>query len=279
MAGWLGNELNDGEADSVRPLSLARWSALCAGAEAIGLTAAATAAKLSQAWVGDPPTNSGRWLGLSLVVTGGLIEGVALGTLQAAGLSRLLPSLNRRRWVAVTTAVAGVGWAAASAPAALAGNATDADTSPPILLTIGGAAGLGVVMGAMLGAAQASVLRGQVSRPARWVGANVAGWAPAMAVIFLGATAPQSDWPVISVAALGTLTGSVAGTVLGVVTGAFLSTLDARPTANRQPSRGQSRQPITVAVNPRRPKANEGDPRRLKATARHAPAGRRSHRR
>jgi len=31
-----------------------------------------------------------------------------------------------------------------------------------------------------MGAAQASVLRGQVSNPARWIAANVAGWAPAL---------------------------------------------------------------------------------------------------
>src|ERR1035437_5691822 len=51
----------------------------------------------------------------------GLVEGVALGGLQAAGMGRLVPALNRQQWVLITTAVAGVGWAGASAAAGGAG--------------------------------------------------------------------------------------------------------------------------------------------------------------
>lgn len=82
-------------------------------------------------------------------------------------------------------------------------------------------------MGAVLGAAQATVLRPHVRRPWRWVGANMAAWAPTMAVIFLGASAPSADWSVPTVVALGTVTGLVAGAVLGLVSGWFLPTLDA----------------------------------------------------
>jgi hypothetical protein len=214
-----------------RPLSLVRWTALCATAEAIGMTAAATAAKASQALVGEPGNGREAIVVLSLVVGGGLVEGVALGGLQAVGLQRLFPGLNRRRWLQVTTAVAGLGWAAASAPAALSG--ADDGTVPPLLLVLCGALGLGAVMGALLGAVQVSGLRGHVRHPWRWVGANTAAWAPAMAVIFLGATAPGADWPGPAVAALGTVTGLAAGTVLGLVSGWFLPTLDGSPAHNR----------------------------------------------
>jgi hypothetical protein len=164
-------------------------------------------------------------------VAGGLVEGVALGGLQAAGLRRLLPWLDRRRWLLVTTAVAGLGWAAASAPAALSG--TDDGSVPPLLLVLGGALALGVVMGALLGAVQATGLRGQVRHPWRWIGASAAAWAPAMAVIFLGATAPAADWSGPTVAALGAVTGLGAGTVLGLVSGWFLPTLDGPSAHNR----------------------------------------------
>jgi hypothetical protein len=209
---------------TARPLSLVRWTILCASAEAIGMAAASSAAKVSQALVGEPGNGRESAIALSLVVAGGLVEGIALGTLQAAGLGRLLPGLNRRRWLLVTAAVAGLGWAAASAPAVL--TADSGGAAPPLLLILGGALGLGAAMGAVLGAAQASVLRGQVRHPWRWVGANMAAWAPAMAVIFAGATAPGADWPGPTVVALGAVTGLLAGTVLGLVSGWFLPTLD-----------------------------------------------------
>jgi hypothetical protein len=214
-----------------RRLSLGRWTALCATAEAIGMTAAATAAKVSQALVGEPGSGRGAAVALSLVVAGGLVEGVALGALQATGLRRMLPGLDRRRWLLVTTTVAGLGWAAASAPAVLSG--ADDGTVPPLLLVLGAAIALGAVMGALLGAVQATGLRGQVRHPWRWVSANAAAWAPAMAVIFLGATSPHADWSGPTVAALGTLTGLGAGAVLGLVSGWFLPTLDGPSAHNR----------------------------------------------
>ena len=90
-----------------RALSLTRWTALCATAEAIGMAAAATAAKTSQALVGEPGNGRESALALCLVVAGGLVEGIALGALQAAGLGRLLPGLNRRRWLLITVAPRG----------------------------------------------------------------------------------------------------------------------------------------------------------------------------
>ena len=80
-------------------------------------------------------------------------------------------------------------------------------------------------MGALLGAAQAWSLRGAVPHPWRWVAANAAAWAPAMAVIFLGASTPGADWPLSAVVGIALVTGAAAGAVLGVVTGWFLPSL------------------------------------------------------
>ena len=188
------------------------------------MTAAAGAAKAAQAVVGDHPGGGEAALGLSLVVAGGLIEGVALGTLQAAALADRVAGFDRRRWVVITTAVAGVGWAVASAPGALSGSGGGA--SPAEALLIASGAGLGIVMGAVLGAAQSTVLHSRVRHPRRWILANAVGWVPAMAVIVAGASAPEESWAVASVVGLGLLTGLVAGTLLGIVTGAFLPSLD-----------------------------------------------------
>lgn len=212
-------------------LTLARWTVLCAVAETIGMTAAAAAAKVSQSVTGEQATPGEIASSLTVVIAGGLIEGAALGGLQAIGLGRALPGLSKRRWFFVTTAVAGLGWAAASAPAAFSG-AGDG-SAPPVLLVLTGASLLGALMGGLLGVAQASVLRGHVRHPWRWTGTNAVAWVPAMAVIFLGATAPGADWSGPTVAALGAVTGLAAGAVLGLVSGSLMKALDGQPTRNR----------------------------------------------
>jgi hypothetical protein len=214
-----------------QPLSLVRWTALCAVAEGIGMTAAATAAKTSQALIGAPANNREVLLALSIAVLGGLVEGAALGGLQAAGLGRLLPDLNRPQWVLVTTAVAGVGWAGASAAAG--GSGQDDGAAPSLLFILAMSVILGAVMGALLGIIQATVLRAQVRHPWRWVAANMSAWAPAMAVIFFGASVPGTDWPAWAVIPLATVTGLAAGTILGLISGWFLPSLDGPSAHNR----------------------------------------------
>ena len=204
---------------------------MCTIAEAIGMTAAATAAKTTQGLIGEPATAREGIAALTIVVAGGLIEGLALGGFQSAALMRWLPGLNRARWILVTTVVAGLGWAAASAPSALSGPGDG--SAPPMMLVLFGAAGLGVAMGAVLGAAQAAVLRGRVRHPRRWIGAIAAAWAPTMTIIFIGATLPGENWSVAAVVVTGTVTGLTAGAALGLVTWSFLPTLDGGPMHNR----------------------------------------------
>ena len=93
-------------------------------------------------------------------------------------------------------------------------------------LVLLGAAALGGVMGALLGAAQASTLRHRVRHPWRWVTGSTAGWTVAMPVIFLGATTVPASWPWWWVVPTGAVTGLVAGSALGVVSGSFLDSLD-----------------------------------------------------
>jgi hypothetical protein len=204
------------------PPSLLRWTGLCTLAETVGMTAAAAAAKGTHMLVGEPSDTSEVALALGLAVAGGLVEGVALGTAQSAGLSVWLGTRGRAGWLLATVAVAGLGWAAASTPAVLAG---EGGTEPPLPLMLAGALGIGLVMGAALGAAQAIVLRHRVPHPWRWVGANMAAWAVAMPIIFVGASTPASGWALPAVLGWGALTGAVAGAALGLVSGRFLPSL------------------------------------------------------
>lgn len=205
-----------------------RWLLACMGAEAIGMTAAASAARLGQDLVDG---GGSRWLALLLVVAGGLVEGTALGVLQARVLAARWPALSRLRFALVTVAIAGVGWAAASAPGVLGGD--DSASSPPLALMVLGALGIGVVMGPLLGAAQALSLRGVVAHPWRWVAANTAAWPGAMAVIFVGASTAGAGWPTLAVTGYGTVTGVLAGCALGLVSGAWLGSIDGQPLHNR----------------------------------------------
>jgi hypothetical protein len=189
-----------------------RWVAACAAAEAVGMTAAVLAARLG----GDVPTGAA----LALVVAGGLVEGTALGTAQALLLGPVLPGLRRGRYVAATVLVAGLGWAGASAPAVLSGD--DGGAAPPLGPVLLGAAGLGLVMGVVLGAAQTWALRGAARLPWRWTTANTVAWPGAMAVIFLGATLPDAAWRLDAVLLLAVATGAAAGALLGAVTGRFV---------------------------------------------------------
>src|SRR4051794_1481811 len=169
--------------------------------------------------------------GLAILLIGGLVEGAALGLLQARALAPLLDRGRRRSWAVVTLLVAGLGWAAGSAPAVLAGDGSGG--APPLPLVLVGAAALGLVMGAGLGAAQATVLRHVVRHRWRWVTANAAGWAVAMTLVFAGATTTGPSWPWTTLVLYGALTGALAGTCLGLVTGLWLDVLDGPPLRHR----------------------------------------------
>jgi hypothetical protein len=199
-----------------------RWVRACAAAETVGMTAAAGAAQVA-GWL--PPTLPQRTAaGLTVVVLGGLVEGGALGVLQGRLVGAALDPDGRRvrrRWGAVTLLVAGVGWAAASAPAALADQEASS-TQPPAVLVLVAAAALGAAMGAVLGLGQAWAVRGAADHPYRWVWGSVIAWSPAMVVIFAGATLPSAAWSPYVVVPVGALTGLAAGTVLGLVSGRLL---------------------------------------------------------
>lgn len=198
---------------------------LCAAAEAVGMTAAAAASRGSRALVGEPAGWGESALTIGLVTLGGIVEGTAVGLATHRGLRPVAPSLPKARWVTVTTLVAALGWAAGSAPATLASGAGSAGAAPPVLLVLAGAVGIGLVMGGILGAAQAMVLRGHAAHPGRWIVASVLAWAPAMAIIFAGASVPGEGWRSAAVIVVGTVTGLAAGAVLGLVLGLWAPAL------------------------------------------------------
>lgn len=205
--------------------SPAGWVLACTAAETLGMAAASYAARTAP----DLSTPAAY----SLVLGAGLVEGTALGVLQARHLGRRLGLSPRRRaaWVGVTVTLAGLGWAAGSVPTVASD--TDDGSQPALVLVLLGAAAIGLTMGALLGAAQAAVLRGVVRHPWRWVGASTCGWSVAMVAIFVGAGSPGADWSTGSVVLVGLATGAAAGAALGLLTGAWFPSLDGPPPSGR----------------------------------------------
>jgi hypothetical protein len=204
-----------------RRRELAGWVGLCAAAESVGMTGAAGAARLADTLLSEPSA----WrvtLAWSAVVGAGMVEAFALGLAEATNLRRGLPELRAARFVLVTVLVAGATWAAASVPGLT--DVTDTSRAAPStgLMLLAGA-GLGVVAGALLGSVQALLLPrpGEASRTAPlrgvWVRANIAAWAPAMAIIMVGASTPGAGWPIGTVLAWAALVGCCAGAVLGLL--------------------------------------------------------------
>lgn len=204
------------------------------------MTAAAGAARFSDHVLIDrvPLTVA---LAVGAIVAGGLVEGTALGFAQALTLRRALPRLRIRWYVATTVLVAGLGWAAGSIPsvlnASVAGETRAAEASGPAwwLMLLSGA-GLGLVMGVLLGTGQALALRRQVRKPWRWVTANAIAWTPAMAVLMVGASLPGESWGIPLVLAWAAAVGGVAGGTLGLLLGLRVGSLDGAPQTSRSTS-------------------------------------------
>ncbi len=204
------------------------WVLACTLAETVGMTAAAVASRLARDVTRDSPPAAR----LAVVVAGGLVEGLALGLAQSTALRGVLDRGHRRRWLVGTVVVAGLGWAAASAPAAVMPE-DSSSAGPALAVVLPGAAALGVAMGYALGWVQARALRDRVPHPGRWVTTSALAWAPAMAVVFVGASTPSTVWSTGQVALTGALTGATAGAVLGLVSGLLMPSLLGPSTPNR----------------------------------------------
>jgi hypothetical protein len=186
----------------------------------------------------------GPWveIGLALVAValGTLCEGVIVGHAQWRVLRRVLPALSRRAWVRATAVGAGVAWLLGMIPStvmslvsdparppAAAGEAAGA-SEPGALVVYLAAAGMGLVLGPILAAAQYVVLRRHVAAAGWWIPASAAAWMLALPLTFLG---PSLMFDVgLNALGVAILLAAVvaAGAVVGAVHGLVLVRLVAR---------------------------------------------------
>jgi hypothetical protein len=100
-----------------------------------------------------------------------------------------------------------------------AGGGSDggAQFEPSVAMIIAMGAAMGLAMGGLMGAVQWLAARQTLSFK-NWVMLNMAGWAPAMAVIMFAATSVKQEFPLGLIALIGAASGGIAGLMLGAVT-------------------------------------------------------------
>ncbi len=184
---------------AMNPPSRPAWLMTLALAEALAIAVVATTyAAIDRGLIGAAAL---------AILAAGAFEGLCLGSAQAAGLARV--GAKPLPWIILTMLGAAVGYGLSilGQPDADAGqNAPDA----PLWLMAAGGAGMGLAMGAILGALQSPALPANIAKT-RWIARNAIGWIPAMMAIMIAAGLAQPAWPLAMVAALGALSGAIAG--------------------------------------------------------------------
>lgn len=212
-----------------------RWVGANTLGEAVGLGATALVG-LVVATVVEGGRAEALLPALFMILSGALLEGAGVGTLQWLVLRRLFPNMAWLRWASATALGAGIAWTLGMIPSTLTVFNADAATTTEIALMSdlamsGMAALMGLMLGTILGFPQSWILHDFVEHASRWIPANALAWMPGMVIIFLGAGAVPTDpvGPETILAIL--LILAAAGAVVGAIHGAVLLWLAQEPKA------------------------------------------------
>jgi hypothetical protein len=184
------------------------------------------------------PASIGVVLGTALlaVLGGMLFEGALVGYAQARALRTWDAAFRSGPWIIATAIGAGVAWLLGMIPStamALAGPSVAGEPPAwlegPMQYVL--AAGMGLVLGPILGMPQMLVLRRYAARAGLWVLANALAWAVGMPVVFLGAGAVPNETSAAVAITIVALTCFGAGILVGAVHGLFLIGLLPAPVA------------------------------------------------
>lgn len=204
-----------------------RWVSANALAELIGLGATFAVDILILARVNAAHNALAAILGIVLIAATGAIEGAVVGLLQWSVIRGPFPAVTKQAWVAATIVGAVIAWFLGSLPSTLLDMGGQTGSTPPqeppqalILLM---AAGMGLLLGVVLGYPQWRVLRRAVRGAWLWIPANALAWTLGMPAIFAAVDRAYAAYaagrPATAVAVMGialALTGAIAGAVHGL---------------------------------------------------------------
>lgn len=178
---------------------LERWITVTVLGEAIGFGGAMAVGRGVCSLVGEPGTGAlAELFMLGLSATAGLVEGACLGLAQWLVLRRIFPRLPLRHWVLFTAVGAALAWvigmgAGTHAPA----------LAPPAVVLVAIIMAAGLVLGALLGAAQALALRRHIGGVGPWIFASALGWMIGLLFAFIGvAMTPEPGASLYNVAVM-----------------------------------------------------------------------------
>jgi uncharacterized integral membrane protein len=203
------------------------WTIFCSLGEIFGIAIAAITARLIWLFIGEPSDLAEKVFVLISMIIAGSLEGLTVGYFQWHVLRGVFPTMKARFWIKPTVLVAALGWFLGMLPSTFfTANqetaAAQAQPDLPLVWTIIFAALMGLIVGAIFGAAQWFVLRRFVKNAGLWIIGNAVGWSVALIWIFIAASLPDEETSLANVLILGGIGGLLSGLSVGAVTGYFL---------------------------------------------------------
>jgi hypothetical protein len=159
----------------------------------------------------------------------GCLEGLAIGAAQAVVLRRHAAPVDRRAWIAVTSAAAGFAWLVGMGGGALLGAAV---LPPAVLLVILVPAWTAALLG--MGAGQWLVLRRTIPRSGRWVPVTAGAWLAGVALPVAALSAVPGGWPPAMHVIVGVFAAVAMGVTVGALTAPTLERLLQQPSPERR---------------------------------------------
>ncbi|MCY1009238.1 hypothetical protein OV079_27460 [Nannocystis pusilla] len=163
---------------------LRRWIAATLVAEALGFAAGMGLGRAIYFLVGGEPSGAaGVLFVVGLSTLAGVIEGACLGAGQWRVLRDVVPRVGAGAWIAASATGGALAW--------ILGMSAGPHVPSPLPAPWIGALALvlsGLVLGAVLGGAQAIVLHRRAGPSGWWVSANAVGWMLGLLCVYAGMT-------------------------------------------------------------------------------------------
>jgi len=204
-----------------------KWVLACTAGEVLGIGAAAAMVTSYLYLVGEPQDTWGLFQLAGVMLFAGIVEGFLLGIFQWRVLVRIFPRIPGNSWISMTVLAALTGWligALSSVTFSPVSTHTESD-EPSLWMNLLIGTGAGILLGALFGIFQVRVLKRFLDKAELWILANALGWGIGLVWIFIAASIPNAQTPLILTILLGIAGGTVAGLSVGGITGWFLMRL------------------------------------------------------